>query len=147
MLEIDQPAITNLSSLRCSHLANDIQSAAQTKLMENAWAPEESDTTLSEYVTMMLVNGKDSHGVQAELGGELLGVGEDDPQVVEFVGWLFAEAQRLAGGGGQTAAAEQPAQMEGLDENMGDVGEAPVEGAPSGRSLTGWLARGLSCRG
>ncbi|KAI7547692.1 hypothetical protein KC331_g4863, partial [Hortaea werneckii] len=78
-----------------SALAQTIQSAAQAKLMEAGWAAEENDTTLSEYVTMMLVNGQDFQRVQAELGGELLGVGEDDPAVADFTRWLFEQAQAL----------------------------------------------------
>ncbi|KAK3625047.1 oxygen-dependent protoporphyrinogen oxidase [Elasticomyces elasticus] len=98
-----------------SPLATAIQSAAQAKLIENGWAPEESDTTLSEYVTMMLVNGKDEQGVRSELGGELLGVGEEDEMVAAFVGWLFGEARRLQGGAGGDEAM-------GLDDGEG----APV---------------------
>ena len=79
-----------------SAMAHAIQSAVQPKLMENGWVAEENDTTLSEYVTMMLVNGKDLQGVQSELGGELLGVGEDDPTVGEFARWLFEQVNSLA---------------------------------------------------
>ncbi|KAK4898286.1 oxygen-dependent protoporphyrinogen oxidase [Elasticomyces elasticus] len=134
-----------------SPLATAIQSAAQAKLIENGWAPEESDTTLSEYVTMMLVNGKDEQGVRSELGGELLGVGEEDEMVAAFVGWLFGEARRLsavgsggdAGGGDEgmgmddgegapvttTTMEAQESEAAG-DEAMGEAGA--VDGAPSG---------------
>ena len=102
-------------------LASAIQSASQAKLIENGWVAEENDTTLSEYVTMMVVNGKDPSGVQAELGGELLGIGEDDPGVVAFAQWLFAEVGRLSAVGENA-----PAQSNGggEDEAMGDA--APV---------------------
>ena len=90
-----------------SSLAQTIQSAAQAKLMEAGWAAEENDTTLSEYVTMMLVNGKDFQGVQSELGGELLGVGEDDPNVADFTRWLFEQAQSLSGQSAGPAQQEQ----------------------------------------
>ncbi|EMC96076.1 hypothetical protein BAUCODRAFT_34849 [Baudoinia panamericana UAMH 10762] len=129
-----------------SALAQAIQSAAQQKLMENSWAAEENDTTLSEYVTMMLVNGKDFQGVQAELGGELLGVGEDDPQVADFTRWLFEQAHILSGhGAAPVSDAEQTmssAQMMDAsqivpttevptgDEQMGEA--APIDGIPSG---------------
>ncbi|KAK3643850.1 oxygen-dependent protoporphyrinogen oxidase [Elasticomyces elasticus] len=131
-----------------SPLATAIQSAAQAKLIENGWAPEESDTTLSEYVTMMLVNGKDEQGVRSELGGELLGVGEEDEMVAAFVGWLFGEAQRLSAAGsgrgdegmgmddGEGAPVTTTTIMEAQqsevvgDEAMGEAGA--VDGAPSG---------------
>lgn len=98
-----------------SALAQTIQNAAQAKLMEAGWAAEENDTTLSEYVTMMLVNGKDFQGVQSELGGELLGVGEDDPAVADFTRWLFEQAQSLSG------QSDAPAQQEH------DMGATPQE--------------------
>ncbi|KAK0338159.1 oxygen-dependent protoporphyrinogen oxidase [Friedmanniomyces endolithicus] len=122
-----------------SALAQTIQAAAQAKLMENGWAPEENDTTLSEYVTMMLVNGKDMQGVQSELGGELLGVGEDDPQVAEFTRWLFDQARSLSGHsaavpvlvdagmeGAPMSTTEGADALSIMDEQMGD---AAVDGA------------------
>ena len=78
-----------------SALAQAIQTAVQPKLIENGWVAEENDTTLSEYVTMMMVNGKDLAGVQSELGGDLLGVGEDDPAVIAFSEWLFHELSAM----------------------------------------------------
>lgn len=122
-----------------SQLAQSIQSAVQPKLVENGWVAEENDTTLSEYVTMMVVNGKNTQGVQAELGGELLGVGEDDPAVGEFAQWLFQQVQALAGPAAPQSNGQVEMQQEAqdseqvpsaLDSQMDDA--APVEGAPSG---------------
>ncbi|KAH9825664.1 nuclear polyadenylated rna-binding protein nab2 [Teratosphaeria destructans] len=118
-----------------SQLAERIQSAAQQKLMDLGWAPEESDTTLSEYVTMMLVNGKDAHGVRAELGGELLGVGEEDAGVGEFTDWLFHQVHSMSGGraahheqdASATTMAPQMQTDDAEDQAMGDA--APVDGA------------------
>ncbi|KAK5129341.1 hypothetical protein LTR08_003571 [Meristemomyces frigidus] len=122
-----------------SAVAQGIQVAAQAKLMAAGWAAEENDTTLSEYVTMMLVNGKDVGGVQAELGGDLLGVGEDDPAVADFTAWLFQHAQALSGQGASAPqqgpgvsgmAATPPAKEElqqiqsVVDEQMGDAAPA-----------------------
>ncbi|KAF2487318.1 hypothetical protein BDY17DRAFT_306711 [Neohortaea acidophila] len=78
-----------------SALAQTIQNAVQPKLMEYGWVAEENDTTLSEYVTTMLVNGKDIQGVVSELGGDLLGVGEDDPSVTAFAKWLFDQLHAM----------------------------------------------------
>lgn len=79
-----------------SNLQAKIQAVVQPKLIENGWVDEENDTTLSEYVTMMIVNGKDLKGVQSELGGDLLGVGEDDPAVGAFAQWLFETVRQLS---------------------------------------------------
>lgn len=116
--------------------AQTLQNAVQAKLIENEWAAEENDTTLSEYVTTMLVSGKDAQAVQAELGGELLGIGEDDPTVVEFTQWLFSQVQSLAGQQQQQdGSAAAVSQGDGNDQNGGDAdmgdasGVAPTEGA------------------
>ncbi|KAJ8605772.1 hypothetical protein MRB53_041329 [Persea americana] len=77
-------------------LARAIQSAVQLKLMEKGWVIEENDSTLSEYVTNMIVDGKDLKNIQNEMGTELLGVGEDDPEVVEFAKWLGEQVQTLS---------------------------------------------------
>lgn len=124
-----------------SGLAAQIQSAVQPKLMENGWVVEENDTTLSEYVTMMVVNGKDLQGVMSELGGDLLGVGEDDAAVGEFARWLFEYARSLAAPQQQQqeqapqaqvqdgqAAQQQTAAQPGQDAQMEDsanAGEVP----------------------
>ncbi|EME81153.1 uncharacterized protein MYCFIDRAFT_25868, partial [Pseudocercospora fijiensis CIRAD86] len=79
-----------------SALAQQIQLAVQPKLMENGWVAEETDTTLAEYVTMMIVNGKDIQGVQSELGSDLLGLTDDDPTVREFAQWLFDQVRNIS---------------------------------------------------
>lgn len=86
-----------------------IQAALQPKLMENAWTADENDTTLAEYVTMMIVNGKDQEGVKQELSSDLLGCPEDDPLVAEFAVWLFDTVNRLHA---EHQAAENPDQQQ-----------------------------------
>ena len=120
-----------------SPLAESIQRAVQPKLVENGWVAEENDTTLSEYVTMMIVNGKNLQGVTSELGGDLLGVGEDDAAVGAFAEWLFQQVQALAGttdGSGQGEMQQQGQESQhtpsAQDSHMDDA--TPVEGAPSG---------------
>ena len=122
-----------------SALAQAIQSAVQAKLIENTWAAEENDTTLSEYVTMMLVNGKDFQGVQSELGGELLGIGEDDPSVVEFTGWLFGQVQAMAGPQEQAATVGQSMMDGGGQEDDGSAlqGVQDSEMGDAGATATG----------
>ncbi|KAF2724287.1 hypothetical protein K431DRAFT_310238 [Polychaeton citri CBS 116435] len=131
-----------------SDFAQAIQTAVQPKLVENGWAAEENDTTLAEYVTMMLVNNKDADGVRHELGGELLGIGEDDPNVGEFAQWLFGTIlpqlnSQINGVG--AAGADSSMQTEGADATqhtqqiqslsdaqMDDAGSGPADGVPSG---------------
>lgn len=110
-----------------SGLAAQIQSAVQPKLMENGWVVEENDTTLSEYVTMMVVNGKDLQGVMSELGGDLLGVGEDDPAVGEFARWLFEQARSLAQPQEQSQPQQEAPQTQdtNMDDSAAASGDAP----------------------
>lgn len=112
-----------------SGLAAQIQSAVQPKLMENGWVVEENDTTLSEYVTMMVVNGKDLQGVMSELGGDLLGVGEDDAAVGEFARWLFQYAQSLQAPQQQQA---QPQQQQQGAQPVQTVQDAQMEDSANG---------------
>jgi hypothetical protein len=107
-----------------SALAQAIQTAVHTKVVEQGWAAEENDTTLSEYVVTMLVEGKDQTAVRAELGGDLLGMGEDDPQVTEFASWLF---EHLA----KAQAPQQPQQQE--QQQQGQAEQAQTE--PNGGDM------------
>ncbi|KAM0720835.1 hypothetical protein Q7P37_003120 [Cladosporium fusiforme] len=87
-------------------LAQAIQGAVQPKLIENGWVAEDADTELSEYITLMVINGKTQQQVVSEVGTELLGVGEDDPAVAELARWLFQQVPILnaqINGGGQQA--------------------------------------------
>lgn len=140
-----------------SPLAQAIQNAAQSKLVESGWVAEENDTTLSEYVVMMLVQGKDADGVKQELGGDLLGVGEDDPGVGEFAQWLFQHVQSIGAPTEQQASTAHPngaaemqqeEQQQGLphttDSAMDDATPAADGNVPSGPKAMrdGTAARG-----
>ncbi|KAK4613710.1 Nuclear polyadenylated RNA-binding protein NAB2 [Fulvia fulva] len=134
-------------------LQTAIQAAVQPKLMENGWVVEENDTTLSEYVTMMIVNGKDVAGVKSELGGDLLGVGENDPGVGQFAEWLFNTVQQLSAPQQQEQMAEAPQQDQQLqqipstqDAQMEDS-TASADAPPTGpRSMRNGNERGRGPR-
>ncbi|KAK3046704.1 hypothetical protein LTR09_011851 [Extremus antarcticus] len=125
-----------------SDLAQAIQSAVQPKLIENGWVAEENDTTLSEYVTMMMVNGKDLQGVASELGGDLLGVGEDDAAVMAFAQWLFEQVQMMVapqakpemGEAGDVKQEEfsQPQPIPSVQDSQMDDAASGGEAIPSG---------------
>jgi hypothetical protein len=114
-----------------SALAQQIQSAIQPKLIENGWMTDENDQTLSEYVTMMLVNGKDQQGVQAELGNDLLGVGEDDPAVTEFTGWLFEQVRALQQPQQQENPGSESQQQSQETQSIPSVQDASMEDTPA----------------
>ena len=138
-----------------SELAQSIQTAVQGKLIENGWVAEENDATLSEYVTMMMVNGKDAQGVASELGTDLLMVGEDDPAVRDFAQWLFEQVNLLAAPAQQQQSAVEAQQGMGngatspfipstQDSAMDDSTTTSVDGIPSGPKA---MRNGVSGRG
>lgn len=89
-----------------------IQAAVQPKVMQNGWTDEESDTVLSKYIAMMIVEGKDLNEVKSELGGDLLGVGKDDRTVGVFVRWLFQTVRRLS---------KEQEEEEGLERELAEM--------------------------
>ena len=138
-----------------SALAQAIQGVVQPKLIENGWVAEENDTTLSEYVTMMVVNKLDLQGVTSELGGDLLGMGEDDPAVGEFAVWLFEQVRALAAPAQQETndhvemqQAEQEAQpIPTVQDSPMDEAAAPVDGVPIGpKAMRNGAGRGRDKR-
>lgn len=112
-----------------SPLAQAIQNAAQSKLVESGWVAEENDTTLSEYVVMMLVQGKDADGVKQELGGDLLGVGEDDPGVAEFAQWLFQHVQSISAPPEQQQSIPQNGAVEAQQQEQPESAPQPADSA------------------
>lgn len=87
-------------------LADALTGVIQPKLMEVGWAQSNDDAALSEYIILMLVNGKTQDQIASELAGDLLGLGPDDPAARDFTRWLFdqinALQSQLNGGATQT---------------------------------------------
>ena len=72
-------------------LADALQHEVQNKLVENGWAPgDSSDTTMAEYLILMVVNGKLEDEIAVELASDLLNLGPEDNSAREFSRWLFA---------------------------------------------------------
>lgn len=89
-------------------LAEALSAAVQQKIVEIGWSSDGEDASpLSEYIVLMLVNGKTEQQITSELSGDLLGLGPEDESVKSFTTWMFAELERLGGGstmGGGAAA-------------------------------------------
>ena len=106
----DQPLVETFAMPEVavnSPLADALNGIIQPKLVEVGWGTGgPDDAALSEYVILMLVNGKTESQIAQELSGELLNLGPDDPAAVEFAKWLFEEVERLdrqLGGGSSQA--------------------------------------------
>lgn len=85
-----------------------LSSRIQPKLVEIGWsAGGEDSSPLSEYICLMLQNGKSQDQIAAELSGDLLGLDPGDRTATEFSRWLFKEVEGLAGET-QQSGSEQP---------------------------------------
>ncbi|TAQ89223.1 hypothetical protein B7494_g2434 [Chlorociboria aeruginascens] len=116
-----------------------LNTAIQPKLVEVGWSSEGTDdSALSEYIILMLSNGKTQEQIAAELSGDLLNLGPDDPGARDFAQWLFQQVDLLnsqlnegefpqvhSGNGQNEAASEQ-------DADMGDISEAGNANVPTG---------------
>ena len=77
-----------------SPLAQALQNVVQPKLVEVGWGGVD-DSTLAEYIILMLVNGKTQDQIASELSNDLLGLGPDDNGAVDFSQWLFEQVDSL----------------------------------------------------
>lgn len=118
-----------------------LNAAIQPKLAEIGWSTGGTDdSALAEYIILMLANGKTQDQIAAELSGDLLNLGPDDPGAKEFSQWLFEQVVLLTqgqnGGTSQQNGASGPVQSgsadAGQDEVMGDAAEAGDPNVPTG---------------
>jgi hypothetical protein len=102
-------------------LAEALMQAIQPKFNELGWASGGADEALAEYVVLMLVNGKTQQEIITELSTDFLGIPADDPNLGEFVRWLFDQINifnaSLNGGSGAPGPASNSA-MGGAQEDM-----------------------------
>ncbi|OTB02334.1 hypothetical protein M426DRAFT_322766 [Hypoxylon sp. CI-4A] len=77
-------------------LAEALNNAIQPKLVEVGWASGGADgSELSEYIILMLVNGKTQDQIATELASDLLSLSPDDPGARDFARWLFERVEFL----------------------------------------------------
>ncbi|KAL4895424.1 hypothetical protein BDV59DRAFT_173887 [Aspergillus ambiguus] len=77
-------------------LADALGTVIPPKLVEMGWSSDGGDdSALTEYVVLMLVNGKTQEQIASELSNDLLGLGEGDTQALDFSRWLFEQVELL----------------------------------------------------
>ena len=127
----------------------------QTKLSEVGWSTGGlDDSALSEYIILMLVNGKTQDQIATELATDLLSLEPGDSAGVDFASWLFQQVdslnRELNGISIQGAATQQDqnslqystvsgqsnggdvlsgGETSSADTEMGDSAEAPQDGS------------------
>lgn len=92
-----QPPTMPVSVELNTPLADALNSAIQPKLEQYGWATGGADdAALTEYIILMLVNGKTQEEVTRELSTDLLGLDPNDSGLLEFSNWLFATIDALS---------------------------------------------------
>ncbi|KAI6250455.1 Nuclear polyadenylated RNA-binding protein NAB2 [Erysiphe necator] len=134
-------------------LAQALNTAIQPKLIEVGWSAGDDATALSEYIILMLVNGKNQQQIASELAGDLLQLGPDDPGAREFSQWLFQQIELLdsqinGGGEGNQAQekiksqADQTTYAQTRDSNMGDYHDNSSHVPTGPKSMRNGTVRG-----
>jgi nuclear polyadenylated RNA-binding protein NAB2 len=95
-------------------LAENLSHLVQNKITEIGWG-QEDDTSLAEYIVLMLANGKTQDQIASELAGDLLQDGEGIP---EFAQWLFEQLAALKNGGQPTSGGFSQLQPESTAQSI-----------------------------
>ena len=79
-----------------SPLAEQLSNIVQPKLVDMGWTTGGfDDSALTEYIILMLVNGKTQEQIATELSNDLLNLGPEDSGASTFAGWLFDQVNML----------------------------------------------------
>jgi hypothetical protein len=95
-------------------LAETLSHLVQNKITEIGWG-QEDDTSLAEYIVLMLANGKTQDQIASELAGDLLQDGEGIP---EFAQWLFEQVATLRNGGSSVSGGSTQPQPESTAQSI-----------------------------
>lgn len=119
-----------------SPLATALQNLVQPKLAECGWTTGGDDTTLFEYILLMLANDKNEAQVASELSNDLLDLGPENAETQQFAHWLFEQIEALrrqltGDASGDDATNTNDHHMESAPaEASGHVQDTEMEGAP-----------------
>lgn len=103
-------------------LAKALQAVVSPKLVELGWSSGLQDDTLTEYIILMLVNGKTQDDISNELARDLLALNPEDLSAVEFATWLFEQVAILdAQVNGPTTAQPDPVAPLEQDIQMDEI--------------------------
>ncbi|PVI01768.1 hypothetical protein DM02DRAFT_654245 [Periconia macrospinosa] len=102
-----------------TQLSTELQLVVQPKLVECGWTTSADDTTLFDYILLMLANDKNEAQVASELSNDLLDLGPENAETQQFARWLFEQIDTLRRqlNGGNVAG---DAQMAHADQNQMD---------------------------
>ncbi len=103
-------------------LGKALQDIVNPKLVELGWSSGPQDNSLTEYIILMLVNGKTQDNVSNELAHDLLDLPPNDLSAVEFSRWLFEQVDVLNTQiNGPAVAQPEPAVSVDQDMQLDDI--------------------------
>jgi hypothetical protein len=115
-----------------SPLALQLQLVVQPKLAEFGWTTGGDDTTLFDYILLMLANDKNETQVAQELSSDLLDLGPDNTETQQFAQWLFEQIEvlrRPTNGSGARPAVQSEDQMNSALDDGSAAQDTEMEGA------------------
>ncbi|KAF2029986.1 hypothetical protein EK21DRAFT_66707 [Setomelanomma holmii] len=123
-----------------SPLAVQLQHLVQPKLAEFGWTTGGDDTTLFDYIMLMLANDKNESQVAQELSSDLLDLGPENTETQQFAQWLFEQIEVLkrqlnGGSDAQTAPANDDQMNSVLDDGSAPAQDTEMEGAGDGANV------------
>jgi hypothetical protein len=122
-----------------SPLAIQLQHVVQPKLAEFGWTTGGDDTTLFDYILLMLANDKNETQVAQELSSDLLDLGPENTETQQFAQWLFETIetlkQQLSGGDAQTVPANEDQMNSALDDGSAAMLDTDMEGVDSAQGI------------
>lgn len=122
-----------------SPLAIQLQHVVQPKLAEFGWTTGGDDTTLFDYILLMLANDKNETQVAQELSSDLLDLGPENTETQQFAQWLFETIetlkQQLSGGNAQTVPANEDQMNSALDDGSAAMLDTDMEGVDSAQGI------------
>lgn len=90
-------------------VAEQLKQAVQAKAVAAGWTQDDDDTSLAEYIVLMVANGKTQDQIAAELDGELL---QDAQGAADFAAWLMSYVHKLTTSGDEESQEPVAAQQE-----------------------------------
>jgi hypothetical protein len=122
-----------------SPLAIQLQHVVQPKLAEFGWTTGGDDTTLFDYILLMLANDKNETQVAQELSSDLLDLGPENTETQQFAQWLFETIetlkQQLSGGDAQPVPANEDQMNSALDDGSAAMLDTDMEGVDSAQGI------------
>jgi nuclear polyadenylated RNA-binding protein NAB2 len=108
-------------------LAEQLNAIVHQKITEEGWSTEE-DTSLAEYIVLMLVNGKTQEQISSELASELL---QDVDGIPQFAQWLSDQVAILKNGADVPASSTNQQMADATSQSLPDYTENTSDEIPA----------------